>query len=412
MPNERKKRIILGLTGPLGSGVTTVSEVLASSGRFHRVSVAALIKEKLRQDENVGVDDLLWDYKSITDWRKRLQDIGNEGRRTSLHFWVEKALAGAPADNDIVIDGIRNAGEVDWLRQNQSNFFLAAVVAPDAMRWERVQNTYQKNLAVFERDDERDQDEENSIGQQVEKCVLDADYVLRNDTKLEAKAAREAHLFERLKQSIDLFRGVPSRTATPDEVHMATAYAQSHMSRCLKRFVGSVIVSDTGVALSLGYNENPIYMKPCELEYTYCFKDNKMIAALESMEAVFCPTCGTENEEFQAPWICIKPECRENLKAKFFPSRNMELCTAIHAEERAIRSLHGRSAENSTMYVTTFPCFQCARYIIDARIARVVYVEAYPVLEAFEFLTKNNVKVEAFQGIKARAFNQVFRQRE
>lgn len=90
----------------------------------------------------------------------------------------------------------------------------------------------------------------------------------------------------------------------------------------------------------------------------------------------------------------------------------MERCTAIHAEERAIRSLHGRTAEGATLYSTTFPCFQCARYIVDAGICRIVYVEAYPMIEAHDFLRRNGVQIDAFEGFKARAFNQVFRQVE
>lgn len=62
------------------------------------------------------------------------------------------------------------------------------------------------------------------------------------------------------------------------------------------------------------------------------------------------------------------------------------------------------------MFTTTFPCFQCSRYIVDARIKRVVYVEAYPVKEAKNFLIKNGIKVDPFEGFKARAFNLIFRQ--
>jgi deoxycytidylate deaminase len=61
------------------------------------------------------------------------------------------------------------------------------------------------------------------------------------------------------------------------------------------------------------------------------------------------------------------------------------------------------------MYVTTYPCLQCARYIVDASIHKVVYVEAYPVKESADYLMRNRVKVEPFSGFKARAFNIVFK---
>jgi len=151
-------------------------------------------------------------------------------------------------------------------------------------------------------------------------------------------------------------------------------------------------------------------MKPCETEYKYCFKDENMHAKLEAMKRSFCPDCGAEQGPLAKPWRCQK--CAANLKLRLFPSRNLEVCTAIHAEERAIRSLGDRSAEGATMYVTTFPCFQCSRYIVDAGIAQLVYVEAYPVKESQDFLTKNGVKLIPFEGFKARAFNRIFKQRD
>ena len=64
------------------------------------------------------------------------------------------------------------------------------------------------------------------------------------------------------------------------------------------------------------------------------------------------------------------------------------------------------------MYVNTFPCFQCARYIKDVGIAKIVYVEAYPVKESRDFFEQNGIQIESFEGFKPRAFNQVFKQVE
>lgn len=78
-------------------------------------------------------------------------------------------------------------------------------------------------------------------------------------------------------------------------------------------------------------------------------------------------------------------------------------------EERAILSLGDRSAEGGTLYVTTFPCFQCARLILDAGIKNIVYVEAYPVKETEVFLRSNGVEgIRPFCGFTARAFFRVF----
>jgi deoxycytidylate deaminase len=308
-----------------------------------------------------------------------------------------------------VIDGIRNLGEIKGVREGYTRSFVIGVVATKDVRWRRVQGDYDKNFKIFERDDARDSDEDHPAGQQVQKCVLASDYVLLNEEDLGSTAAREARLYAILGPAIDLMRGTANRYPTADESNMATAHAQSHNSRCLKRYVGAVIVDDKGIPLSLGYNENPVHMKPCVHEFGYCFKDANLEEKLERMENLFCPHCGTKNQKLDRDsWKCVS--CGEDFKAVFFPSRNMELCTAIHAEDRAIKSLGHRSAEGATMYATTFPCFQCARHIIDAKIARLVYVEPYPVKEANDFLEKHGVKVEPFQGFMARSFNLLFQQ--
>jgi deoxycytidylate deaminase/dephospho-CoA kinase len=414
--NEANNKLVIGLTGPLGSGVTSTSHALAEHGGFQRLSISDAIKEAYREQKGIK-GTLQFDEQHLHDFRKILQDIGNEGRARVPHGWVERALSGCDENRDIVIDGIRNLAELQYLRERFSpRFFLIALHASNEIRWQRCRDSYDKNQKIFERDDDRDADEEIPTGQQVTRCVQHADYVLVNQGRDGSRPAQLRHLFGTLNADIQLMReadrpnGGFRRAATEHEVHMATAYAQSHMSQCLKRHVGAIIVSKDNLPLSIGYNENPIGMQPCANEFRHCFKDEAMFQKLENMVHTHCKSCGREQTKMASPWTCENEKCKADLKAAFFPNRNMELCTAIHAEERAIRSLHGRSAEKGTLYTTTFPCFQCSRYIADAGIKRVVYVEAYPVKESEDFLKRRGINVDPFSGFKARAFNLIFRQ--
>ena len=395
--------LVIGITGPLGSGVSTTASALVNHGDFLRVPFSRAIRETAGELPSEGV-------------RVHLQNIGNAGRETDFAHWAKVAEQAIPegTKKDIVFDGIRHPMEARYLRDRfGTKFFLIATHASASRRWERVSEEYNGNQAAFKRDDARDQTEGVPHGQKVSKCVQEADFVLVNEETKPGVDNQERYVFDQLKEALDLMRTAydseaqPARKALPDEVHMATAYSTSQMSRCLKRLVGAIIVDENNLALSLGYNENPIGMKPCEFEYGYCFKDAMMEQSLEALSDLFCPRCGKKIEKLEKPYGC--PECQFNLKAKFFPGRNIHLCTAIHAEERAIRSLRG-SAEGATIFTTTFPCFQCSRYIVDARIKKVVYVEAYPVIEAQEFLKGNDVQVEPFEGFKARAFNLIFKQ--
>jgi len=412
---QRDAQFVVGLTGPLGAGVTSMSKVLEVNG-FCRRSLSDPIKEELRKRDNLP-EGTLFDHRHLRDSRKRLQDIGNELRRESPTVWLDKAMDRCPQDGEIVIDSIRNTKEVEALRDRFPRFYLVAIHASQEVRWKRLQASYDNDFKAFGRDDDRDSHEEVDHGQQVEKCVLLADYVVRNEDEVGSSDSRMRNLFQKVKTDLDLMRSVDGpRTAethrppTSDEISMALAFAQSQSSRCLKRHVGAAIVDRNNFIRSMGFNENPIGMLPCAQKFNACYKDEDMHARLEQMQDVHCASCGAKiTSGLQKPYLCA---CGESFKLRFFPNRNMELCTAVHAEERAIRLLRNDDAIDCTLFTTTFPCFQCSRLIVDVGIKRVVYVEAYPVKKSLDFLQLNGVLVEPFEGFKARAFNLVFRQVE
>jgi dCMP deaminase len=66
----------------------------------------------------------------------------------------------------------------------------------------------------------------------------------------------------------------------------------------------------------------------------------------------------------------------------------------LHAEANAITKI-ARSGNNSmgaTLYVTTSPCIECAKLIIQAGIKRVVYREAYRLTEGIDLLQKADIE--------------------
>ncbi len=68
----------------------------------------------------------------------------------------------------------------------------------------------------------------------------------------------------------------------------------------------------------------------------------------------------------------------------------------LHAEANAISKL-ARSHNNSdgaTLYVTSSPCLECAKLIIQAGIKRVVYSETYRMEDGIKLLQKANISVE------------------
>jgi deoxycytidylate deaminase/dephospho-CoA kinase len=420
-----KPNFVLGLTGSVGSGCTTLSKGLEKHQGFKRVSISEAIKAKFRQLH--GKEPTLSSYGE--DWRAELQEIGNRGRKGEFiagvpngkdhrAYWVETVLQGVTEDR-VVVDGIRNLGEVEYLEKGFTGFWLIAVCADYETRWNRInRETLYPSDRVFRRDDEADSGQGLRHGQQVQRCVYEADYFFRNVSPVEPAYDRESILAKKITEDIDIMCGKGIRSPYPDEVFMATAVSQSNASQCKKRKVGALIVDERShVSLSVGYNGNPVGMESCfSLFSGKCYKDMVMESKLEKSAPFHCPKCGKRHEHVAPPWLCDGQRgdkvCGCNFKRMFFPSRNMEICTAIHAEERAIRSLGQQRAEGCTIYVNTFPCFQCSRYIADVGLSKVVYIEAYPTEEAVDFLTRNRVKMELFEGFMPRVFNRVFKQIE
>ncbi len=67
----------------------------------------------------------------------------------------------------------------------------------------------------------------------------------------------------------------------------------------------------------------------------------------------------------------------------------------LHAEANAITKVakSANNSEHATLYVTTSPCIECAKLIIQAGISRVVYTDSYRILDGIELLKKANVEV-------------------
>lgn len=111
-----------------------------------------------------------------------------------------------------------------------------------------------------------------------------------------------------------------------DEYFMGVALLASYRSKDPNTQVGACIVSNDNKILSIGYNGLP---------------------------------CGCSDEEF--PWS----REGEELETKY--------PFVTHSELNAILNYRGGSLENAKMYVTLFPCNECAKAIIQAGIKVVVF---------------------------------------
>ena len=68
----------------------------------------------------------------------------------------------------------------------------------------------------------------------------------------------------------------------------------------------------------------------------------------------------------------------------------------LHAEANAITKVAqtNNSSRGATLYVTTAPCIECAKLIIQAGIRRVVYGESYRLTDGIDLLRRVGIECE------------------
>jgi dCMP deaminase len=67
----------------------------------------------------------------------------------------------------------------------------------------------------------------------------------------------------------------------------------------------------------------------------------------------------------------------------------------LHAEANAITKVakSNNSSEDSTLYVTTSPCMECAKLIIQSGIKRVVYCNRYHNTDGLDLLKRAGIEL-------------------
>jgi dCMP deaminase len=74
----------------------------------------------------------------------------------------------------------------------------------------------------------------------------------------------------------------------------------------------------------------------------------------------------------------------------------------LHAEANAITKVakSNNSSEGATLYITSSPCLECAKLIIQAGIRRVVFSDNYRILDGIELLKRANIEIVQLDNLK------------
>lgn len=143
---------------------------------------------------------------------------------------------------------------------------------------------------------------------------------------------------------------------TWDEYFLSLARVVRERSNCLRMSVGAVLVKDKRI-IATGYNGTPMGVKNCDEG-----------------------GCG---------------RCLNRQENKLKENESKEFCICLHAEHNSIlqSAYHGSSSKGTVMYSTVMPCIQCAKAIINAGIAELVYSDKHTYNDGIKLLKSAGVKV-------------------
>lgn len=327
--------VIIGLTGPNGSGKGVLAEFLKERSFVYR-SLSDEIRNELARR---GFD--------IT--REHLVRVGTELRHNhGPAVLAERVLASIEGDRNYVIDSIRHPAEVEALRRH-GGFTLLRVEASPETRFERLRTRgREKDPRTWEEFLELDLREAGSTddaAQQIDVVARMADHAISNEGTVEDFKTAAGALLSRIVGNF--------RRPGWDEYFMAIAKVVASRSNCVKRKVAAIIVKDKRV-ISTGYNGTPRGTKNCN--------------------EGGCPRCNQLD----------------------VTGANLADCLCSHAEENAITqaAYHGTSVKDSVLYSTYSPCLLCTKMIINCGISEVIFNVSYVMSETpIRLLHEAGIKV-------------------
>lgn len=349
-----------------------------------------------------------------------------------------------PADaRAYIIHQLKHPDEVELLRRVYGpRFFLIGGHSPRAERVKTLINVLaaKANVSPDTLEIEQharelieiDQKEIDDLGQNTRDTYPKADFFVNLGISGEHE----------LRRFLELLFGHPFRTPTAEEYAMNLASAASLRSSDAGRQVGAVIVDVRSEGsyirnvdiVAVGMNEVPrggggFYWDSDSPDNRDQYllksghdraKELKTSVLRELLERIGAK--GWLLPEIQAQAGTLAGELVGDLKRTQFMDIG-EFGRQVHAEMAAIidAARRGVAVDGHSMYVTTFPCHNCAKHIVAAGIRRVIYLEPYPksranslhgeelVLESPDGKPQaGKVVFSAFSGVAPRQFRQLF----
>lgn len=402
--------LVIGLVGATGTNLsrvfTSVSDELSRvQYQTRSVYLAELLHEFPRWKDlpHSPEEERLKTHMDAGDECRRLLGddalavIGVNAIAANRRTLTEDRAKPAPR-TAYILRSLKHPAEARLLKRVYGDAFL--MIAAYAPRWKRIDTLALKiaqshhslsadqYLDVAKSLIDRDEADADKLGQQMRATFALADVFLDadDDDALKRGAAR----------FVEMLFGYQFHTPTRDEYGMFHAHAASLRSAALGRQVGAAICSEAGDVLALGTNDVPksgggLYWTgdvPDRRDFQLGFdttdsmKRNMFAEILEHLQKAgwLIPSKADRNVN-ELVVDALGKEATNNLPGfgRVRAMNVLEYGRAIHAEMAAITEAarRGVAIGGAVMYVTTFPCHNCARHVVASGVRRLLYIEPY-----------------------------------
>jgi deoxycytidylate deaminase len=337
--------------------------------------------------------------KANTAGRKaRLMDAGNRARKSKSDILAcgiaaeiasrRNAQTAFREKTAYIIHSLKHPDEVRLLWQiYPRGFYLIAMNVPWDVRKKRLKRTDGLTGPDAEKLMKRDRDEGLDEGQNVLDTFHLADFFV-------GWAKKRKQIVESVHRFVDLVFGNPHLSPTFGEYAMFMAFAASTRSADLSRQVGAVITRNDEI-LGNGANDCPrkggglywpIFDKEkltfLDVEHgrDHMRGEDSNRAAQQRMIDEIVAECASMRGQKKEP--LFSRDLIIKLRKVLGESKISDLTEfgrVVHAEMETLLSCarRGIPTVDATIYCTTFPCHNCAKHIVAAGIAKVVFIEPY-----------------------------------
>ncbi|MBD3676963.1 MAG: deoxycytidylate deaminase [Rhodobacteraceae bacterium] len=340
-----------------------------------------------------------------------------------------------------VIRQLKRVDEVELLRQVYGDKFIQISVSLD--RESRVQNLVTKLARDNPHMRHAECEEKARHLIQVDESQESAERFLKSDEARKSfgqevggifhlgdffvDASDRNKLSEKTLHFIKAFFGENSKSPDKDEFGAFMAASAALRSVDLSRQVGAAITTRDGDIVSLGCNEVPkagggnywITDDPLARDYERRAEQNsieKQRIIVDFLEKLKISGFVDVNCEIDSPEMKAK---LDEVTDDSLISDITEYGRMTHAEMTAIcdAARAGRALFGTTIYVTTFPCHNCAKHIVASGIERVVFIEPYPKSKApsshkdsiiIDGKGSGAVCFQHFEGIAPKRYREIF----